>query len=203
MESPTVAPGLRQTALLRTDCQTLMTVAPAGEHRPTPLCIGTLCMGFDGQIKNVYKERLQSIKFFFAVLRSPHPMLSDLFPFQLHIDSTTVAGVGLWALALYLGFSPLSDWVMEQLARWFNYAERSLYTSQEEFDRTKPARESQNAFYASLFSVIPFVVVGGVFNYFTDVSLGRSWAISLGILAAIGAGVYELGRRDGQERDEG
>ncbi len=129
-------------------------------------------------------------------------MLSDLLPFPIHIDPTAIAGVGLWAIALYLGFSPLSDWVIDQLTRWFNYAERSLYTSQAEFDRTKAARESQNAFYASLLSVIPFAIVGGVLNYLTDVSLGRSWAISVGILAAIGAGVYELGRRDGQDADE-
>lgn len=129
-------------------------------------------------------------------------MLSDLFPFQIQIDPTTVAGVGLWAIALYLGFSPLSDWVIDQLARWFNYAERSLYTSQAEFDRTKPARESQNAFYAALVSVIPFVIVGGGLNYLTDISLGRSWAISVGMLAAIGAGVYELGRRDGQGQED-
>lgn len=129
-------------------------------------------------------------------------MLSHLFPFQLHIDSTTVAGIGLWAIALYLGFSPLSDWVIERLTRWFNAAERSLSSSQEEFDRTKSSRESQNAFYASLFSVIPFVIVGGSLNYVTDISLGRSWAISVGILAAIGAAVYELGRRDGQDEEE-
>jgi hypothetical protein len=28
--------------------------------------------------------------------------------------------------------------------------------------------------------------------------LGRSWTISMGIIACIGCGVYELGRRDGR-----
>lgn len=87
---------------------------------------------------------------------------------------------------------------MEQLNRWFNYAERFLYTSAEEFERTRSARESQNAFYASLMSIVPFLLVGWVCNYGVEISLGRSWAISLGILGSIGAGVYELGRRDGQ-----
>ncbi len=130
------------------------------------------------------------------------PMLSELLPFRLAIDPTTVAGVGLWALALYLGFSPLSDWVMDQISRWLNFAERSLYTSQAEFERTRAAREAQNSFYASLLSVIPFVIAGVGLNYLSDVSLGRSWSISMGILSVIGAAVYELGRRDGQASDE-
>ncbi|MDX2214252.1 MAG: hypothetical protein SFY66_13265 [Oculatellaceae cyanobacterium bins.114] len=125
-------------------------------------------------------------------------MFSDFLPFVIHIDATTLAGIALWSLALYLGFFPISEWVMEQLNRWFNFAERFLYTSTEEFERTRPARESQNAFYASLLSVVPFLLVGWVCYYGIDVSLGSSWSISLGILTTIGAGVYELGRRDGQ-----
>jgi hypothetical protein len=41
-------------------------------------------------------------------------------------------------------------------------------------------------------------VVGGLCNWGVELSLGRSWAISMGILACMGCGVYELGRRDGQ-----
>jgi hypothetical protein len=129
-------------------------------------------------------------------------MLRDLLPFQISIEKATLAGICLWALALYLGFSPVSDWVMEQLQRWFNFAERSLYTSQEEFERTRTARESQNAFYASLFSIVPFLIAGGLLNFGVEVGLGKSWALSTGILAAIGAGVYELGRRDGQQSED-
>jgi hypothetical protein len=125
-------------------------------------------------------------------------MLNELLPFRLSLDATTLSGIGLWSLALYLGFSPISDWVMEQLNRWFNFAERFLYLSAEEFERTRSSRESQNAFYASLFSVVPFLLIGGLCNWGVEVSLGRSWAVSMGILAAIGGGVYELGRRDGQ-----
>jgi hypothetical protein len=125
-------------------------------------------------------------------------MLSDLLPFNFHLDTTAIAGTGMWALALYLGLSSVSSWVMEQLTRWFNFAERSLYTSVEEFDRTRPARESQNAFYASMFSIVPFLLVGSLCNYGVELSLGRSWAISMGMMACIGCGIYELGRRDGQ-----
>lgn len=125
-------------------------------------------------------------------------MLSEIFPFKFALDPTVIAGASLWSLALYLGFPTVGEWVMQQLNRWFNFAERSLYTSAEEFERTKSARESQNAFYASIFSIVPFLVVGGLCNYGVEISLGRSWAISMGILACVGCGVYELGRRDGQ-----
>jgi hypothetical protein len=125
-------------------------------------------------------------------------MLTELLPFQLNFDSAALASIGLWSLALYLGFSPLSEWVMDQLNRWFNHAERLLYSSQEEFDRTQQRRESQNAFYASLLSIVPFLLAGGLCNYTVEIGLGRSWALSVGILACIGGGVYELGRRDGK-----
>ena len=125
-------------------------------------------------------------------------MLSDLLPFKLDLDTAAIAGICLWSLALYLGFASLRNWTIEQLERWFNFAERSLYFSTEEFERTRPARESQNAFYASVFSIVPFFVLGGLCNYGVDISLGRSWAISMGILACMACGIYELGRRDGQ-----
>ncbi len=121
-------------------------------------------------------------------------MLREILPLSA-IDTTGIAGASLWALALYLSFPSVGEWVMQQLNRWFNFAERLLYTSAEEFERTKTARESQNAFYASIFSILPFLVIGGLCNYLVELSLGRSWAISMGILACVGCGVYELGRR--------
>lgn len=125
----------------------------------------------------------------------------ELFPFSLMLDTTAIAGAGLWSLALYLGFWPASEWVMEQLKRWFNFAERSLYTSESEFERTRRARESQNAFYASIFSIIPFLIIGALCNWGVELALGSSWAISVGILACVGCGIYELGRRDGQNNN--
>ena len=126
-------------------------------------------------------------------------MLTEIFPFTFVLDTTAIAGSGLWSLALYLGFWPVSERVMVLLQRWFNFAERSLYTSQAEFERTRRAREAQNAFYASMFSIIPFLFVGSFCNWGVELSLGSSWAISVGILACMGCGIYELGRRDGQK----
>jgi len=129
-------------------------------------------------------------------------MLTDLFLSNFSIDRTAIAGATLWALALYLAFSPLSDWVTEQFNRWFNFAERSLYLSQKEYDETRKGRESQNAFWASIFSVIPFLIVGTVLHYGVKIGFGSSsWSISLGLIFAIGSGIYELGRRDSQASD--
>ncbi|MCT7969793.1 hypothetical protein NG799_26110 [Laspinema sp. D1] len=124
-------------------------------------------------------------------------MLTEIFPFQFAIDTTALAGASLWSLALYLGLSSLSEWVTEQLNRWFNFADRALYTSEKEFERSKRARESQNALYASVLSIVPFLAMGGVCNWGVQFTLGTSWAISVGIIACIICGVYELGRRDG------
>lgn len=125
-------------------------------------------------------------------------MTIDILPFRFHIDATTLSGIGLWALALYLAFFPVGEKVAGWISRWFDAAERSLYTSAEEFERTRKARESQNAFYASIFSVIPFVVAGVLFNYGVELGLGQSWSISVGMIACMGGGIYELGRRSTQ-----
>ena len=125
-------------------------------------------------------------------------ILEEIFPFRLAIDATAIAGASLWSLALYWGFSPLSEWVTLQLNRWFNFAERSLYTSEEEFERTRKARESQNAFYASIFSIVPFLIVGSLCNWGVEFGLGKSWSISIGMITCVSCGVYELGRRDSQ-----
>lgn len=125
-------------------------------------------------------------------------MLTEIFPFQFEVDTTALAGSSLWSLALYLSFSSLKQWVIEQLNRWFNFAERWPYTSSEEFEKTRKSREAQNAFYASIFSIVPFLVMGALCNWGVELSLGRSWAVSIGILACMGCGVYELGRQDGE-----
>jgi hypothetical protein len=139
--------------------------------------------------------------FLFCCHFSGSAMLNQMLPFPLPIDPAAIAGTTLWALALYLGLSPLAHWVMEQFNRWLNFAERSLYTSDKEFERTRRARENQNAFLASLMSVVPFLILGGLSNFLVAISLGGSWAISTGMIACIGCGVYELGRRAGQASD--
>jgi hypothetical protein len=128
-------------------------------------------------------------------------MFDDIIPFSISIAPGSIAGVSLWALALYWLLGGLRDWVMIQLQKWFNFAERSLYTSTKEFERTRIAREAQNAFYASIFSIIPFLLAGILCNFCIDSTLGLSWSISTGILACIAAGIYELGRQQGNNEE--
>lgn len=128
-------------------------------------------------------------------------MLTDIFPFRITLDPVLLSGISLWALALYLGFFPLSEWITQQLSRWFNYAERSLYTSVQDYERNKKASESLNALYASVCSIVPFLAMGTLCNYGVELGLGRSWAISMGMIACIGCGIYELGRRSTQSPD--
>jgi hypothetical protein len=92
------------------------------------------------------------------------------------IDTATVAGTALWAIALYLGFSPLADRAITAFERWLG----------------------EGSPVASLLSVVPFLLVGGLTHYGLSLSLGGTWALSLGIISAMGSSVYELGRRDGK-----
>ncbi len=126
----------------------------------------------------------------------PQAMITEIFPFRFEINTVAIAGASVWSLALYFAFSSLREKIIEQLNRWFNFAERSLYTSQTEFEKTREARESQNAFYASLFSIVPFLLIGALSNWLIEISLGRSWGISVGIMACIISGIYELGRQN-------
>lgn len=129
-------------------------------------------------------------------------MLSEFLQFQLPIDPSTIAGICLWAFALYIGVAPLREGVTDGLEKWMNWAERSLYFSEEEFEKDREVRELKSAFSASLLSIIPFLIIGIFCNWGVELSLGHSWAISLGVIACAGLGVYELGRLDGQQQYE-
>jgi hypothetical protein len=123
-------------------------------------------------------------------------MTLDLLAFSLRLDPLVIAGVALWALLLYLSFAGFRQAVAEGLTRWFNFAERSLYISPKEFEETRAARESQNAFWASILGILPFLILGGLCYYGFVVGLGQSWAISFGLMGTIIGGIYELARRN-------
>ncbi|MBD0267655.1 MAG: hypothetical protein ICV77_05100 [Cyanobacteria bacterium Co-bin8] len=128
-------------------------------------------------------------------------MLITLVPFLSSVDTADIAGIALWSLALYLGFSPLSNRVVDQIYQWLNIAEEVTRSTQAENKRSHQQRDDQYALVASLLSILPFLVVGGLLNYGVEIGLGRSWAVSVGVLACVSCGVYELGRRDGQAPD--
>jgi uncharacterized membrane protein YraQ (UPF0718 family) len=129
-------------------------------------------------------------------------MYIDLGPFAFEIEPSAIAGAALWATGLYLGFSPLAGGLTDRLSTWMNRADRSLYATQEEYDKTRTAREAQNVFYSSLLSVLPFLVVGSLLSVGVEVGLGEDWVLSGGIFLTLFCGVYELERRSQQEEDE-
>jgi hypothetical protein len=122
-------------------------------------------------------------------------MALEFLPFTIEFDKIMIAGSCLWSLAFYITLSSFKEWVIEQLTRWFNFADRSLYLSQEEYDKSKKTRNAQNTFYAAIVSIIPFLILGACLNYGLDISLGKSWTISLGLMTCILGGVYELGKQ--------
>lgn len=104
-----------------------------------------------------------------------------------------ISGVFLWALALYLMFSPLAlrlVGVLEhQVISWLESSNRQNLSGPAELT-------------AAVMSIVPFVLTGGICNYLLDISLGQSWTLSFGIIACMGSGIYELGRRDGQANQD-
>ena len=130
-------------------------------------------------------------------------MRIDIIPFSFELDTVSLAGSCIWSLALYIGLDSTKNWISTQLERWFNFAEGWLYTSTEEFEETRPARESQNAFYASILSIFPFLIAGAIINWVTDISFGgSSWAIALGLMTCAICGLFALANQDYENEDE-
>ena len=130
-------------------------------------------------------------------------MRIDIIPFSFELDTVSLAGSCIWSLALYIGLDSTKSWIGTQLERWFNFAEGWLYTSTEEFEETRPARESQNAFYASILGILPFLIAGAIINWITDISFGgSSWAIALGLMTCAICGLFALGNQDYENEDE-
>ena len=124
-------------------------------------------------------------------------MRINIIPFSFELDTIQVAGSCIWSLALYIGLDSTKKWIACQLERWFNFAEGWMYTSTEEFEKTRPARESQNAFYASILSIFPFLIIGAITNWAIDISFGgSSWAIALGLMTCAICGLFALANND-------
>lgn len=124
-------------------------------------------------------------------------MRINIIPFSFELDTIQVAGSCIWSLALYIGLDSTKKWIAYQLERWFNFAEGWMYTSTEEFEKTRPARESQNAFYASILSIFPFLIIGAITNWAIDISFGgSSWAIALGLMTCAICGLFALANND-------
>ena len=130
-------------------------------------------------------------------------MRINFIPFSFELDTVSLAGSCIWSLGLYIGLDSTKKWISDRLEKWFNFAEGWMYTSAEEFEETRPAREAQNAFYASVFSIIPFLVAGVITNWAIDVSFGgSSWAIALGLMTCTICGLFALADRDYSDTED-
>ena len=49
-------------------------------------------------------------------------MLSEFLQFQIPIEPSTIAGICLWAFALYIGIAPLREGITDGLEAWMNWA---------------------------------------------------------------------------------
>jgi len=110
------------------------------------------------------------------------------------IDTATVAGISLWALALYWAFSPFGQALTDRLIqRW---------TGQQHSPEGEPSAEpSVPPYYdalASLVALVPFLAGGTTAYGTTALTLGPSWAVSFGVISCMGCGIYELGRQNSQ-----
>ena len=124
-------------------------------------------------------------------------MRINIIPFSFELDTIQVAGSCIWSLALYIGLDSTKKWIAYQLERWFNFAEGWMYTSTEEFEKTRGARESQNAFYASILSIFPFLILGAITNWAIEISFGgNSWAIAIGLMTCAICGLFALANND-------
>ena len=117
-----------------------------------------------------------------------------IFPGALgaRIDPLIVTGISLWALTLYLALARLRLWTVEALRQLSIWSPSSA-----DSERHQAAHEGQGEFWASLLSIVPFLIGGGLCYYGFVWSLGQSWAISFGIMGVILSGIYELARTSG------
>lgn len=111
----------------------------------------------------------------------------------MSFDPAWISGVFLWALALYLMLSPLvarlTDTLEKQAVGWLAASSQQTTSGPAEL-------------YASIGSIVPFVLAGGLCNYLLDISLGHSWTLSFGLIACMVSGIYEIGRRDSQTNQD-
>lgn len=129
-------------------------------------------------------------------------MQINIIPFAFEINTASLVGSSIWSLALYIGLDSTKTWITSQLERWFDFAEGWLYTSVEEFEKTRLAREAQNAFYASMLSIVPFLIAGLLTNWVTEISFGgSSWAIALGIISCAICALLALANQDYEEEE--
>ncbi|MDX2271711.1 MAG: hypothetical protein NW237_07145 [Cyanobacteriota bacterium] len=96
----------------------------------------------------------------------------------------TVVGIGFWGLALYWGFAPLNEKLVEKLLSlpWLGFDQMGLLSG--------------------LLGILPLLALAIFTESLMEWTLGCSWAVSGSVIASMAGGIYELGRRDSQSHSE-
>ncbi|MEO1132778.1 MAG: hypothetical protein AAFX40_08740 [Cyanobacteria bacterium J06639_1] len=97
---------------------------------------------------------------------------------QSWMNPITISGASFWALGMFWGWSAIAE-------RVTTFLEENLH----------PAA-------ASFLTIVPFCVLAIALEIFWESYLGRSWAVSCGILVCAGSGVLKLGELDRQMQAE-
>jgi hypothetical protein len=104
------------------------------------------------------------------------------FDWMTGIRPSLIAGAAFWALGLYWGFSPLRDRLTHGISTYLTF--------------------DQEAGLSAFLSTLVFFVIALGIVALTELSLGNSWAVSWGVIVCFSGGIYEMGRRDGENRAE-
>lgn len=122
--------------------------------------------------------------------------MSQVFPFSIDaLNTATVAGISLWALAFYWAFSPFGQTLTDRLVhRWTGQQAAQDNPMHNAAPETPPHYDA----LASLVALVPFLAGGTTAYGTTALTLGPSWAVSFGVISCMGCGIYELGRQNSQ-----
>ncbi len=97
----------------------------------------------------------------------------------------TLAGIALWSLVIYVGFWEASHRLVNGVVAWAN-KENAAFS-----EITQAA--------AAVVSLLPPLLAGWLLFFLLVNTLSLSWALTLGFMTAVGTGIYQLGRVNGQE----
>jgi hypothetical protein len=112
------------------------------------------------------------------------------------VSGPGLIGIGLWAIALYLGLASWQQSIAQTLEHWLlPTGHDDSHDSMKINSMNAPQQWLVQGSLVCL-STLPFLGLGMICATLCIVTLGQSWSISLALLACIWLGIYELGRQN-------
>ena len=119
----------------------------------------------------------------------------ELFGWEL--NSTIVGGTFLWSLALYISLDEFRDSLIDGLESLL----RKISLGNSQPQNSSELSESSREIFASLISILPFLMGGVLCHWLVEIGFGQGWSVSMGVLVVISCAVYDLGRKDSRRQD--